>query len=329
MHFPSVYLELINSCPCSCTFCPDSIQTRKRQAIDINIATKIIDDLLTNHTVDRLYFHIMGDPLSYPKIFELLEFVDEAQNRLDVIRKANVRIVTSGLPLLRSSKLRNRIHKLPVDWLSFSIRGTNESEFALKRTKFASSYVNYINTIVEVIHNSLDQTQRQSFSLNYFHSINSDWNIVRKEKFVSDINQVSDIIKYWEDILGVEAKYNDIDRAMFETNHASVRFSLSDRVIIRFDRVNLWNYSLVGNGKYEIVPEISAFCEHHNNLAITNAGLVVTCCEDYDSQNVFGDLKVQTIADVYDTPEFRAKREANDQNKQILTMCQQCKGSLA
>lgn len=71
--FPLVIaVETTNHCNQKCMGCPQKDMTRPRQLMDHKLFKKIVDELAKYEV--RTWFHFMGEPLTNPQIFDLLEY---------------------------------------------------------------------------------------------------------------------------------------------------------------------------------------------------------------------------------------------------------------
>ena len=72
------FLELTNRCNFDCLFCPSGISERPRRDIDRTLALDVIDQLGELGFGGRIYFHVLGEPLLHPCVFEIVDHAAEA-----------------------------------------------------------------------------------------------------------------------------------------------------------------------------------------------------------------------------------------------------------
>jgi hypothetical protein len=122
-----VFLEVTNYCNFRCSFCPQGISTRPPEHMDTELAKDLIKQLHEAGYRKNLYFHILGEPLLHPDIFE-------------IVRSASKRIPRSILftngSLLTDSNIESVFEAQPnelmigmqlVDEESFGSRGSSMS----------------------------------------------------------------------------------------------------------------------------------------------------------------------------------------------------------
>ena len=67
-----IHLEVTNVCNFKCEFCPDAIMERKRGHMDWALLEKALDEIAEHRLAKTVAFHLMGEPLIYPPIFEAI-----------------------------------------------------------------------------------------------------------------------------------------------------------------------------------------------------------------------------------------------------------------
>lgn len=72
-----VFLEVTNYCNFRCSFCPQAISTRPSEHMDTELAKNLIKQLYEIDNKGNLYFHLLGEPLLHPNIFEILKFASK------------------------------------------------------------------------------------------------------------------------------------------------------------------------------------------------------------------------------------------------------------
>ncbi len=83
-----IHLEVTNVCNFKCEFCPDAIMERKRGHMDIDLLEKALDEIADHNLAKIVAFHLMGEPLIYPHIFDAIEMA--------IARQLNLHLTTNG-----------------------------------------------------------------------------------------------------------------------------------------------------------------------------------------------------------------------------------------
>lgn len=107
-----LHLEVTNVCNFKCEFCPDAVMGRRRGHMDLNLLTKLLDELAEQHYAGQpltriLTYHLMGEPLIYPPIFTGIQRAVERGLPLHLTTNASTfalfpehisKLVESGIP---------------------------------------------------------------------------------------------------------------------------------------------------------------------------------------------------------------------------------------
>lgn len=113
--YSRVYVEITTMCNRNCTFCPGTKRAPKQLSMD---EFKIIIEKLKGVT-KYIYLHVMGEPLTHPKLPEFIRYATE--------QGFKVSVTTNGT-LLRKRKnelLESGIYKVNISIHSFE-EGSNE-----------------------------------------------------------------------------------------------------------------------------------------------------------------------------------------------------------
>lgn len=107
--FRKIYLEITNTCNLSCSFCP---KTKRKPGILSEEQFKLLLSKLQPYT-DYLYFHLMGEPLTHPKLDKFLTLAGDAGFR--------VILTTNGtlLPKMESALIDSELHKINISLHAF------------------------------------------------------------------------------------------------------------------------------------------------------------------------------------------------------------------
>ena len=90
--FERIYIEITNVCNLSCSFCPPSVRDTKYMSV---LDFKKIA-LQCEKLTDKVFLHVMGEPLGHPQLFYILEII----KKLDL----KVEITTNGTLLTKEIK---------------------------------------------------------------------------------------------------------------------------------------------------------------------------------------------------------------------------------
>ncbi|MFB0503161.1 MAG: radical SAM/SPASM domain-containing protein [Candidatus Bathyarchaeia archaeon] len=117
-----VFLEVTNHCNFRCSFCPQGISKRPPEHMDTKLAKDLINQLCEVGYQSNFYFHILGEPLLHPDIFEIVEFASE--------RLPKSILFTNG-SLLTSQNIESVFEAQPHE-LMISMQMIDEGSFDLR-----------------------------------------------------------------------------------------------------------------------------------------------------------------------------------------------------
>ncbi len=124
------YIEITNRCNLRCAFCPGT----KRAGREMSVREfSLVLDKLTG-TVEYIYLHVMGEPLSHPQLAELLTAAEE--------KKMHVCITTNGTLLAWKSEILLQaaaLYKVSVSLHSFEGNGLESAQYLEDIWRFADA----------------------------------------------------------------------------------------------------------------------------------------------------------------------------------------------
>lgn len=99
--FKKVYIEITNLCNLSCDFCPKTV--RKPEYMSSHLFEQILHQI--EGKTDRIYLHVMGEPLLHPQLGEFLDRAHIHGMRVDITTNGTL-IRQQGLMLLQKPALK-------------------------------------------------------------------------------------------------------------------------------------------------------------------------------------------------------------------------------
>lgn len=124
MKFRKVYIEITNQCNLSCRFCPKT--DREPLFMDETLFDAICGQL--RGLVQRLYLHVMGEPLLHPRLAAYLDICSFYGHRVNIVSNGTL-LAQRGGELLEKPALR----QLSVSLHSQARQGGEESLHAYLR----------------------------------------------------------------------------------------------------------------------------------------------------------------------------------------------------
>ena len=114
------YIEITNRCNLRCAFCPGT--KREGRTMSAEEFALVLDKL--TGTVEYIYLHVMGEPLSHPQLSRLLEIAAQ--------KKMHVCITTNGTLLKKQHETllgAAALYKVSVSLHSFEGNGLESARY--------------------------------------------------------------------------------------------------------------------------------------------------------------------------------------------------------
>ncbi len=314
-----VYFEVTNFCNFRCDFCPTSASRRKAQHMDFALFTKGIDDIARSGVAETVGFHVLGEPLLYPRLFDALDYAKGKGLRTEVN--------TNG-SLLTEERVK-RLVETGLDSLCVSVQVIDEKAHACRGTSLSfEKYYQGILEAVRLVKNSgcdtdvvlcaMDTSTKRYFDIDQPMRMNGSHGAFKQE--------VSRLIL---------DTYSAIDRTALHHEAAAslARLSLSRPRFIRIDEhivVYAQPFADWGNAftYRKVHPTKLGFCGYAlSNVGVLSNGEVTICCADYDGKTSLGNLNANSLDALLSSQKARTIREGFQRMKIVHPYCQRCVGS--
>ncbi|MBA4359055.1 MAG: hypothetical protein C0405_15170 [Desulfovibrio sp.] len=156
--YQEVHLEVTSRCNFHCPFCPLPVSKRAKGVLPLEQAREALGQIAADKLAPRIAYHLMGEPLLYPPMAQLLA----QANALGLIN----RVVSNGY-LLAWPKPRRALAHCQI--LDISLRASDEKEFAELSSQ--GSYPAYLAGLKDFLGSRQEMGSFQT-RLRMFHSPN-------------------------------------------------------------------------------------------------------------------------------------------------------------
>jgi sulfatase maturation enzyme AslB (radical SAM superfamily) len=286
----SIYIETTNICNFRCTFCPESFENYEEKTggfFQMSFASfkKIADQIKDLNTVVTLNFYMMGEPFVNKELTDFIKY--SKQHNI-----AKRTIVTSNGTLIKSKKYQDIIDSR-LDFLRVSIYGGNEASHK-KNTQNSISLAKIKDNIQGLKHYR-DQVGSKTPYI-YLKMIESS-DAQENDSFLDYFDEVGD-----EVCLEPVMNWNN----PVEGNLAGVEGEV-----------------LLGRNSFSMKKEVCPFPFY--TFVIHSDMRVSVCCVDWDKQTIIGDLRLNTLEEIWygeKLREFQMKHLAHKRHE--LNGCKNC-----
>ncbi len=319
-----IHLEVTNVCNFKCEFCPDAIMERKRGHMDFALLIKALDEISENNLAKVVAFHLMGEPLIYPPIFEAIQAAGDRAINLHLttngstfhIRPEHIqRLVGSGIPKVT-------ISLQTPDPDTFIIRGAPPN---LKPEQYFDGITRYVQA------NLADESSHTRVHLKFLDTTPHPFLVPHKTMHVVEgKEQMQQQLREWCDRLLANTpnrpSSTEIEQKL--AGHKPGRWQvieLTPKLALETFPLDSW-----GNVESETVtPASFGYCNGTTDQAgILYDGTVVPCCKDYDGKIPLGNINNSTLeAVLYQQAPACGLRAGFDKFQITHPVCQQCMGA--
>ena len=278
----TIHLDPTNACNFRCVFCPTSDNEllksvgRPKGVMDFDLFVKIIDDLkvlVRRHKAPLTALHLYkdGEPLLNKRFPEMAAYARKAEVAHTVSTTSNGSLLTEELAL--------KLIDCGLDQIRISVIHLNDQRYR-ELTQTFGDYEKVKRNVSFLYH----EAKRRNSSLKVLVKINdSDLSLDEKKQFAMDFGRIADGL---------------IVDTMMGWSHSEMKdFTLGIPVITGMDSVSPLR-------ERQVCPE------PFSRLAINFDGQVSVCCVDWSYGTIVGDLRKQSLEEIWNGEllrEFRLK----------------------
>jgi organic radical activating enzyme len=319
-----IHLEVTNVCNFKCEFCPDATMQRKRGHMDLALLKKALDEIAEYRLAKVVAFHLMGEPLIYPFIFDAIALASDRHLNLHLttngstfhIRPDHIaKLVASGIPKVT-------ISLQTPDPDTFTIRGAPPS---LRPEQYFEGITRYVQA------NLADTHSPTRVHLKFLDTTPHPFLVPHKALHVVEGKEhMREQLRNWSDRLLANAPKRPSATAIEQklAQHKPGRWQvieLTPKLALETFPLDSW-----GNVEREnVVPANFGYCNGTTDQAgVLYDGTVVPCCKDYEGQIPLGNLNHHTLTDILNQQTPACALRAGFNKLQVThPVCQRCMGA--
>ena len=289
--FPKlVQIQTVNRCNTSCEMCPyeSTTATEKFNLMHDNLFKKIIDEITKNKETSLIVLSLQNEPLADKNIIKRAKYIKSRSSKI------KIELVSNGYLLTPS--ISDEIYKI-FDIVTLSIHATTPSTYkkVMGGLDFNKTFSNlmYIKNSREKRAKTVLRFVKQKSNFHEYKEFKRFWNRHGISVFGFDLNSRLKMIKNYDDMKHRTSKFQKIKLKLLE----------------------------------KISPYIFASCPIPKmSMYIRSNGDVIHCFNDWNNENIAGNLKTKTVKEVYNSKEMlsfsdRVKNNTCHKND-ICTNCE-------
>lgn len=301
-----VFLELTNYCNFSCYFCPHGLTKRPPQHMDTNLAKTVIKQLDQKGYTNNLYFHILGEPLLHPDIFDIIGFASK-------LRPESI-LFTNG-SLLTDNYIQSMFEANPFE-IMISMQYTDEESFNLRGSSM--SWHQYLSRIRNTVEYKLTHDTETHLRISVGMRKESPYPQDDYFPEITASNLKSNIVEIFSDIPSLDMEYLKKFLNSSEMPFRG-RIELASGVSISVKPMGNWRKI------YRDERLDKGSCPYlGKEWGILSDGKVVLCHLDYDGKTAVGNVKEKELESILDDPVIRQEIDAYNVHGTLPKGCQYC-----
>jgi sulfatase maturation enzyme AslB (radical SAM superfamily) len=302
------FMEVTNRCNFDCVFCPSGISERPRQNMDRDVAIDLIDQLQALGFDKRLYFHVLGEPLLHPEIFDTVDHAAEA---------GMTPILLTNGGALTDETVQNILGSKTSE-LVISMQTINRPSYeALRKTPLSwDTYLSRIQAAMVAAKSQNGCTFRVSMGIKKKNALHPE------ELFFTEYESIGQIKASIVDIFSqvrecdLTAVFSELDAGEIEDSPPAKitdRLALSVKPMGNWRRI--WREELTTSGRCQFFGK---------EMAVLSNGNVTFCHLDYDGRTKIGNINETSLFDIIGAPAFAQTRQAFLSGEAVAAGCEHC-----
>lgn len=286
----SMSIEPTTACNLGCPECPSGLKQFSRPTGNLksDFFRKVIDE--SRKHLSYLTFYFQGEPYINPSFLEMVKYASD--RKIYTATSTNAHFIT---PEVARKTVASGLNRLIV-----SLDGTTQDVYEQYRVHGT------LSKVLEGTRNILEAKKQMNSStpLVVFQFL-----VVRPNE-----HQIEDVKKLGE-AMGV-------DQVVFKTAQM-YNYENGNPLIPTIDKYS--RYRKGADGKYRIKNKLLNQCwRMWQGCVVTWDGLVVPCCFDKDATHRMGDLKRDSLSEVWNGPTYENFRRAILRSRSEIDICTNC-----
>jgi MoaA/NifB/PqqE/SkfB family radical SAM enzyme len=318
-----IHVEVTNVCNFKCEFCPDAIMERRRGHMDLTLLARVLDEIAQKRLARMVAFHLMGEPLIYPPIFEAIEMALQ--------RQLNLHLTTNGSTFHLRPDHIDKLVASGIPKVTLSLQTPDPETFAIRGAPPKLQPDDYFAGIRRYVQTHLAKPGSPTrVHLKFLDTTPHPFLVPHKPLRVVDgqAQMQAELTQWAQHLLaGYADRPSDDQLQQRIARHRPGRW----QVIELTPKLALETFPLDSWGNVEsdrVVAAHFGYCNGASGQAgILYDGTVVPCCKDYEGQIRLGHLNEQSLAEILDDAAACSLRHGFDHFRVTYPHCQRCLGA--
>jgi len=322
-----LFVELTNLCNFHCTFCPDEIMERPRGIMSFEEACRIFDMIAREKSwLGPLYpvkLHQMGEPTIHPRLSDIVAYAESKGIAIEL--NTNCSLLTP--------QLVEGLYQAGLTNLILSYQTPDEESFKTRKAKNKNlTFDTYLEKVRMAVERKVATSARTHIELDVMNTVGSSG-----IRIVSEEARASRVLVDWiafarslERKYGLPPTRHSLDYVQggflfLEHSEDEGRYPLLPGVDLIWKRLHTWGNVIQGKAG---PLKVDGYCPAPNEqFVILWDGRVTVCCTDYEGTLGLGNVKEQTVAEIWTGPKWKHMREQMWRDVLESRTCRICKGA--
>ena len=321
-----MFVELTNVCNFHCTFCPDEIMERKRGKMSYEEACRIFDMIAKDK--DRLgplypvKLHQMGEPTLHYRLVDIVAYAESKGIPIEL--NTNCSMLTP--------ELVDGLYNAGLTNLILSYQTPDEESFKTRKAiNKKLTFDLYMEKVQMAVERKVALTAGTYIEVDVMNTVGSP-----HIQIVGEESRASRVLLEWIAFArSIERKYGlpptphniDLVSGGFQFlahDEDTGRYTLLPGVDLVWKQLHTWGNIIDSR---EGPQEVDGYCPAPNEqFVILWDGTVTVCCTDYEGTLAMGNVKEQTIEEIWTNSKWRHMREQMWEDVLESKTCRVCKG---
>ena len=308
-----VSLELTNMCNLNCSFCANSLMTREKGSMDVELAKRLIKEVKDTNFCNEIVTNVMGEPLLYKELFTLLKYANMLGQRVSVL--------TNGETLDES--VSAKLFQFPPSAINISYHAHNDTSYNYKGSRL--TYGQYKNRILNLIEFKFKLKVKTNINVSILSTINKPHD---KFKILDNLKDIDLFRNEWITFAKFIRKKYKIFWQIPETIYPGANVLLPGFAVSFYLTYHLWSGSILPS-KTKVIPCLKFFCPTpFNQFNVLWNGDLTLCCIDYNGDLVYDNIKNKSIIEAFNSANIKRIRRNFSEGKGIHQKCLYCCGKI-
>ena len=279
-------IELTNMCNFQCLMCPVGTKSMKR-------SQGIMDEKIFKKIIDEInYFKTpirfirWGEPTIHPKF---LDFLKLAKNN-----QIHCHLNTNGSKI--TEEMIDVFISLPLDSIKFSFQGVDNKSYAEMRN------INFFDKLIDIIKLFYKMRGNKPFPFIHVATTTTYETSEQIDHFYQMMKKHTDLVTGGKTLMEI---IDPLEVKLSNENRERLNFLKTQETLVK--------------KHFDICPEV------FDKLSINWDGTVSACCSDYDNKMIVGDLRKNSLKEIWLSEKMKIYRTILAERRyDAIDLCKNC-----